>query len=516
MQASANAAERERTGWTGRGIQARPAIRDLAFMLYGSVWADEAGKVTFKKFTGTDALAATWTAEDIVELRQVSAFENMINEVIIDLGSGSTAEAYVHRDTDAQTRYKMNGGTAHLKQARFALRFGSQPVVLSSLIATAVQTSDFDFMESNLSGMSGTRVDDNFRSAGSGTVFGDVSPFTQDSDATISSARKLYLQLGGEIISATGLTFATDNHWRIPDVDKYGEVLGSGTVSYYPVFISLTGVVRGVGGTAKAHDDDANQPDGVYDITAAKRIAELIVARCANGVPELDVVTSIAQYAVQIGDLVSLTDTHFLWWGLDGVDQTNVVKWEVIGKEVDLLGDPTRIRWRLAFASIATPEWTTTVEDHPVDPDYGEGGVGIPAAGATVNDTQTIGPDGWVQVDLPVNEWSSGPGWDSSAFDYTITATGIYQVAGQVKIEALDDQEWMQVSIFVDGASRIEGAKEYNTTGGATDVTASASHPLLYLTRGQVVDLRVYHTSAGNETISGDPEDTFFGIARVG
>ncbi len=89
------------------------------------------------------------------------------------------------------------------------------------------------------------------------------------------------------------------------------------------------------------------------DITAAKFIADPLLDRYSDGAPEIEVDTPLSEFAVQLGDLVTVTNSNYLSFGLDGIDTST--KWEVVGKEVVAFDDEPKITWTLVRATIGSP-----------------------------------------------------------------------------------------------------------------------------------------------------------------
>lgn len=490
-----------------KGLKIRESIEQIALMMYGSVWADEQGKIKFKRFDSTESAVDTWTSDDILDIKQVSTYKNMVNEVLVALGSGEKEMGYRHRDTDAQARYKMPGGTGCIWQIAIKLPFAAQLLPMEDDV-TAVQTAGITVRGLDTSGTCGTRVQDKFRETTS--TFASLSPFSQDSAAQLSSSRKLYILWGGEVLTATGLTFA-NTEWKLKDTDAYGAAPSPQTYSYVPTNFDLTGVTRGVEGSAAIHYGSSNaNPTGCFDITIPRMFAQTIVARAANGIPEIEVETSLAKYSTQIGDLVEIDDEFPIMWAHNGITAADNVKFEVVGKEADVLNDPTRIRWRLAVAAVESPPWgTPSTSSAPVDPVYGAGHVGPPGAEVVADDTTSLTGESWTQLEFGDLLRESGSGWDASQNQYIVEVTGTYAVCAACTIEGLDELETAKIAMFVDGSLEKVGTQYTNPTGSAVDAAISLFWTGL-LAKGSAVDIRVWVSVSA--TASADPSETYFSI----
>jgi len=492
-------------------VEIGEAIADMALLLYGTILADEDGKIGFKRFDPSGAVAATWTSEDILSLRQLSTYDNLINEVQVELGSGVIKEAYIRRDTDSQARYKTAGATQRDYVLKLNLSYACQEIWFVGDIDSS-QTTGIILGHTRLSGMCGTRVTaGSFRNQAAATAWGDVSPFIVPAAAQLSDSRKLYIKADGEILTTTAIGFTINNYWDIPDIDRRGAALT--THSFFPTRALIIGAVRGVGGTGQAHTQGA-AASPYYDITIAHYVAAAIIDRAANGIPELEVETTFAQYGVQVGDLVDPVDDYPLWWGVDGVNSVNQIKWEVIAKEADPLGSG-RIRWRLAYAAIATPPWTTTVEDDPVDPEYQPDASGAPRVDITLTADQSITAKAWALIEFDTIEWQQGQGLGITTHDYVCPASGAYSISGRARILSLDAGAYVQLGIYINGTGTVFGLRFYNDSASPRNTDCDIYVSPQYVGVGETVDLRIYHSGAGVLNVSGYPDYTRFQIALV-
>ncbi|MAH50509.1 hypothetical protein CMI37_32100 [Candidatus Pacearchaeota archaeon] len=141
--------------------------------------------------------------------------------------------------------------------------------------------------------------------------------------------------------------------------------------------VTVTSGNRGMLDTTEAgHAVESSQetelPIGhVMDMTIAVNFAETTLQRFSNGCHMIELTTSLAQWAIQVGDVVTLDNDQFLAYGFDGL--TSATKWEVVGKELSLNDSDAYIRWRLAFATKKSPPSIVVDWDwlpkylHPID-----------------------------------------------------------------------------------------------------------------------------------------------------
>jgi len=495
-------------------------IAEIAKMLYGTIAPDTAGAVGFKRFDPTATVVATWTADDIVSLEQTSIYDDMINEVRVPLTSGRVQETYVYRDTASQAQHNIPGAATYAAPYVLDLPMACQEFWLAGAKVSAAETSGPAFVLSHLrlSGMCGTRVVDAFRHAAAATTWDAVKPFTRVPAASLTvGLRDLYLKMDGEVLKASSLTFPVDTYWDLLDVDGNGEVLTTHT--FHPTRLALGGTVtRAVGGAAEEHTPYRDHASPFYDVTVARHVAAAIVARAANGIPRLAIETTFAQYAIELGDLVAVADPVPMMWSVDGLTSANLVKWEAVSKEADLLRGI--IRWGLAFASIHAPPWSATVADVPIDPAYAPDSTGAPNISVSLAAPQAIGSKIWTVVAYDSTEWEVELAYDLATNTITVGRTGAYMVSAQVLVLGLAAGAYCQAGIskiLVDTTvvAVANGAREYNDSTAARDTTCAVQHPGIYMLAGQKIQITAWNDGAAT-TISGDPLSTWLIIRYLG
>lgn len=357
----------------GPSISTRDTMNELALLMTGSIFAAEDGKITFKRYDSTAASVADWTKDDIRSLKVISVFEPMINRVVAEFNYGGwfgdefeMTRQFIREDLVAQGNFKIPGGSDWVREMQINIPLHQHYAELQGAITDSA--TSFVIEAGTAHGIAGTRVDDTFKEISGNPPL----PFTQPTNAVISSSRPLWLLIDDEIIKCTATSLPTVDgygYYTFQDIDGNGEALSTETYATAVVVID-TAVREQLGTTKVAHDDRST----VYDITMLKHLADTIVDRSANGLPIIEVETSLAQYAPQIGDLVTIDDDVFLWYGtkFDGLDSTT--KWEVVGKQTDPLADDVKIVWTLAFSGTTSPPFTSA-EDYVPSFNFGHDNV---------------------------------------------------------------------------------------------------------------------------------------------
>lgn len=537
-----------------RGIPAAPMIDHLAYMCGGSVLTGEDGKIKFLRFDSSASIADTWTSDDVIDFEQRQTWgDSIVNEVHFTLGTDPNERTHIMSETNSQSNYAPSGATAYVRTIPIAMPYGAEMFRFNWAGAWVTDpasdtlnvgtTSGYQINGAPVCGMAGCRVDATHRGrALTDTFAGTFSgSFTKPTDALLSGSRPAYWQVGGEIIKVTGLDVNNPTTTRysgaqhisdvafwgagsgdgVPDVDKNGE--DAGTQSFYPARAEITASTRGaLSSTAATHATGARiTVDPYFDITAAVLMGTAILTRAANGLPIIAVTTSIAKYGLQIGDLVSVVDDRFSWWGDDG--SSSAIKWEIVGKEVDIMsGNPT-IKWLLAFADHSSPPWSISIAHSAVQPVYVPAkALGISGSWHDETGTQTwVKATGGFQV---VQFATSGAidahtGWDGTD-EYTVQTDDQYDIHAGVEIDALDANATAQLAIEVDQrggsgyAARRYGAIVQNNAAGARDIQVFVHWQNAFLERGWKVRITLEVSgSSGNVTINAGEEKTFLEIS---
>jgi hypothetical protein len=364
-------------------------INDLCRVLMGSIVPDESGVLGFKRWDPVSVAVDTFTVDDILpgSFRQEPLDSNVVNRVVIKLAAnsdtgGSSIEnpkfAYAEQtleinDTDSQTAYAYPGQTARVISNEFASAFA--PPHFVELYADITAGSSSLSAQGEIHGWAGMRgkYQENVEDTFSLVDFYTNTP--QDATATISASRPAYLLLDNvfrigsesEIVKVTAGGSASAGlgaEWsgRTLDVNDY--YLGSWVQSAYWNDYTATSITRAQFGTsARAHVKYGASGAGslqhtlVWDVTCLVDSAEKTINRFKYGCPIVEFETPCHKMALQYADTVGLVLPDFLAYGFDGVTSAT---WEIVGKEVDPLASPPKIKWRLAMnattpASYASP-----------------------------------------------------------------------------------------------------------------------------------------------------------------
>lgn len=342
-------------------------ISQLMEVVGGNIIIQEDGKVRANIFDPSTAAVAHWDDTIIKDLVQVSNWKGRIfNRVSVGAGGAmgsinymapgghlqytkpQSDFVYTVDDTASQTNHGFG-----VQTSRVFSKVINNPWVMSSLCQLSPTnriysgdyrlvlngTSDPATLLVNCIQMSGTRL------AGA----------SQPAWAKPSSTRPVYLLVrdaqdgGQEILKMTTAV-------------SVGSGSGPGrTVQYLypnpdgdPEIASYTAHIGGMIGTfARAQLGTTkrafNYGAFAMDITPQVYMANKLLARYSEASPKISVTTSIDQYAVQLGDLITIDWPEFLFYNADGID--NTTKWEVVSKSAK----PPMIEWVLVRAVEGTP-----------------------------------------------------------------------------------------------------------------------------------------------------------------
>ena len=326
----------------------------LAKGMVGTLFAQETGVIKFVKFDTGATVRANWTEDDISDFQQLETV--IVNEIDVSvtgvwwdhaLEGASAKEATVKfGDSTSQSNFAFPGESKGIftQSTEFNLldmmaRYGAHGTSGFS------ETGDVEFTVFMPWGLSGTRVTGDF-------TFPGPWASMQAAGSTIHADRPLYLMLDDEVVKCVSLALQDTGAVTIPEVNTDGTVTYSDKPRYGD--ITLVNANRGQFGTTKAAHNSSTESDGkVLDLTMAVAFSEKQLQRFSNGVPIVEFTTSLAEWAIQLGDFVTVTHDNYLEFGFDGLDSTT--SWEVIGKELRLDDTNAGIRWRLAYATKASP-----------------------------------------------------------------------------------------------------------------------------------------------------------------
>lgn len=344
--------------------EARLLVDQLAMLLGGSVAAGDDGILRFAEFDSAASVVANWGddtyADDIAFSPTV---DNLINKFTV------TSHPRVTRDGTLIPQSKMVGDIALSLQDDNSIDTNYATIVPGGANVDNVQehTIDsqwinaFSFLQSSISaGATGDTLTvsgwgAHAFSGGRQPGFPDVA---QPASAALSAARPGYFQIEGEILRCDTSTVSTFPVNRITYVEE-GSGLDAAAISAdIDVVREIDYVVaeRGALGTTakiKAHVGGPGTEIFVYDVTPHEFIADAKVDRHHDGAPTCTLRTNLAEFAVEINDLVTLNVPWMFTRTLDQIDSNT--KWEILGKQIDLYGGSPGIRWVLGFATTASP-----------------------------------------------------------------------------------------------------------------------------------------------------------------
>jgi hypothetical protein len=498
-------------------LDRRESIESLARGCDGSILEGEDGKLYFKRFDPTAATVATWGADQIVSISQTSGYDDLINEVRCKLGSGSLERLYVRRDDQSQSDFAPPDGSEWIRSYDLDLPFAlSRLMWESSYSSTEATDGVLTLFPIAALPITGTRIDSAYVEKVTAPAPG--SPMPQNAAAKVSASRPMYIQYRGEVIKVTGAhTGLLATASAIEDVDTYGR--DSGTESYWPANeAQLNGVTRAHEGTADAISNQSWAFHPTHDITMLHYVANSILTRAANGIPRLQVETTFSEIGAQIGDLVELDSSLFAWFGFDGTDPTNIIKFEITGKSIDPLGERPPM-FDLAFASVATTPWTPDINGDPVEaldyPGYfGEvGGEFYDASG-----TQTVAKSVSTPLSFDTTDTNHLPGWDDATDQFTAFYESFYEIEASAEFADVDPGAFCKLDIYVDSGSGFALAREgegmRNDSAGSLDIIAKIA-TTIHLQAGDIMEIRAFHSSSLTLTINAGREKTYLVIRRV-
>lgn len=327
-------------------------VSELMQITDAGLFVNEDGKMTVKVFDATEASVADWDDSVISDLRQVdNGGENMINRVSIAVaGSGTNAlgvngQVYrvdYHYTQDDTTSQGDHAASSIVGSERIVEKPIENPWIMGGVgqLRIAIDNSTTSIRFWNGYGMAGMRS--------------FLPTASQPADAKPSASRPVYLMIqnddgfGYEIVKVTSAFLNTSNTTRWwAYADPYQDPpVAVAVADGHEIFAT---VARGQMGTsAVSHIQYAE----VIDITAAEFMASRLIERYGDsGAPTIEVDLPISEFAVQIGELVTVTWPRYLSYNTDGL--TTSTKWQVIGKEPMIFDSPPRVTFTLMRATVS-------------------------------------------------------------------------------------------------------------------------------------------------------------------
>ena len=353
--------------------KAAPLVDDMLNLLRGSLVPDRDGVYSYTTFDRSASVVRTLGEDDYAEVIYGDLFEDLTSSVDF---IADTAAFIANNILGKKALYtyssplseRLFGTRADGKGYRKEIEtkwLGSQGWLVDDLLAgDETASTTIEVGAAPVLGFSGARVN------------ADAPAITQDADAVPSSTRLVYLLLVGEPTSASTIPF------EIIECDGGVPVLPSGGPTRYPTGIqnefyfqdpnNLTEVVanyrydiatRGafgtdLGGGHPAGEGPAwggsgpgifasNAQTFVFDITQFIHVARDLINGFQFGAPAAKMRTDYRQADLEEGDFISFVDSRYVRQLKRGADAS--VVWEIIGKEVDPLGDSPGITFSLRW-----------------------------------------------------------------------------------------------------------------------------------------------------------------------
>jgi len=312
-------------------------LNEIAVILRGAFFEDESGKISFKRFDSAAASSADWGVNDISPIKPLG--RKVFNQVDCNgrFGGGHFRTTFTLKDSDSQTNYAFPSASTRILSHRVESKWDNFWTYAKTdgadLISgwTAAQTALCAIQSMAIMNMSGMR---------------DIAG-SPPAAAAISAARPLWLVSSeGEIIKATGVTSGTYDPKIVVNTRNPEEPeVSTDTSKGYRLLSGVTRDADSALGGGVALDGSVPQ---LFDITILYDYATEFLDRFGDGADVIEVKTDLSQFAVEITDLVTITDPDYCSYTHDGLSTST--KWEVVGKDVVFEGGGGGITWTLVEA----------------------------------------------------------------------------------------------------------------------------------------------------------------------
>jgi len=337
---------------------ARVLVDQLAMLLDGSVVADEDGVLQFKRFDSSASTVADLTDDDFSDDLDIEPiYKNMINSVTVSshpvtvpgIQEEMAGELeFTHEDANSQANYGTivpSGATIdNVRPYKYESSWINAHASLDTSIASSGTGMTFDIVGFEAHSFCGAR-------------WPGFPAGAQPATAAISAARPAYLKIDDEIIRCESATVSSAARRNLalpePRAGLPKSVVASGIVVVNSV--EFTVAARAQFGTAMVGHtaSSINSITFVYDVTIQQALADAKINRFSNGGPTIKVRVSLQHFALEIGDLVTLTTDRFITLNDDSL--TTATKLEVVGRQLDLYGSTPGIWLTLSWATKAGP-----------------------------------------------------------------------------------------------------------------------------------------------------------------
>lgn len=339
-------------------------ISSLCDLIRGTLYIDSSGKISFKLSGGSTV--ANLTYDDILPdtFKQIADETKTINKVIINYDK-------LFEDRELVSAFVGYGATQAEKKAgdySQTLTVRNQTSIAANAVTDVSNTAfhheyncDWiqnctELMTTAMAGATSLIFCGRTHAlSGSNGAYPVLASQGAHLKPSSSPARPVYLRLVPYTTLLPGSKVRFYGQLNLTGVlqNRSSEVITISSdwlLGYYQTFdeylySSLTGVIdklysfNGLGATTSATTLDnysiysGNELNGtaVFDITILKYYANNIISRFSDGCPVVEFETSFAQYALEIGDIITITNENYIYYGHDGI--TDSYTWEVVSKE---------------------------------------------------------------------------------------------------------------------------------------------------------------------------------------
>ena len=325
----------------------------LASMLNGAIHTNREGKISFIRFDKDKAPVDHWTEHDFADFEQLSTFETLANQCMINLGGTLGPVPFERNDTDSQDKHAHPDGDAFIKDMVFDWPYVSQAYFSPINLWYGIPAGFPVAITNNDSAMAG--VSDSITDG-----VADPVPMSND--------RPLYiLAEGKEIIKCTDFEIIT---YRSEPRVEVGDVAAtSADKARKPGIVHVTAGQRAMFGTdvcdrLTASADATELKGSCVDCTAAVVFAEQFLERFGDGCPFVSLSTPLSKISVELGDFVTIDESQIFYDGSSGLNDQTV--WEVLGKEIIISDSGCYINWELAKVLKRPALQTTVVVQHTI------------------------------------------------------------------------------------------------------------------------------------------------------
>ena len=310
----------------------------------GAIVVQEDGRATYVRVDRSAAFDKLWTEDDLVGVaRIVQLYGNIRNRVVAQSHRAPDTPVnpkavepliveHVEEDTDSIGDFELNGDGFQEQLS------STEPYQLKHIYNPSILLDEF--ASASVPGV-GDTFDVFAIWSNCGSRWPGYPAGTQPPGAILTAARTAYLLIDQEIVECDNLDVYGVANIRHPYFNSITTVPASGTYR-----VKTRGAL---GTTATAHAIQYGAQD-VLDITVLVAVARNRLELFKRGLTIIERRTSLQHIDVQIGDVIGMTDPHFVKHNIDGI--TTALKWIVVEKvPVPFEG---YIDWKLALINDGT------------------------------------------------------------------------------------------------------------------------------------------------------------------